>query len=51
MRTMRLPAERGPLSSHVITTLRSSVHHIDEHPDTGEDPLSGDDFLPALYLC
>jgi hypothetical protein len=31
--------------------LRSAVRHIDEHPDIGEDPLSGDDFHLALYLC
>jgi len=51
MRTMQLPAERGPLSAHVIEAIHSPLRGLGEPPDITDDPLTGDDFHLALYLC
>lgn len=42
---------RGPLSAHVIQSLRTPVHRIERHPEVSGDPIDGDDFHLALYLC
>jgi len=50
-RRMHLPEARGALSAHVIQSLRASVHPVEDHPAITGDPLVGDDFQLALYLC
>lgn len=50
-RNMRLPSARGPLSRHVVEALVAPVHELSHGPDITDDPLTGDDFHLALYLC
>ncbi|MDQ6909634.1 MAG: iron-containing redox enzyme family protein [Actinomycetota bacterium] len=45
-----LPAPRGPLSAHVINSIRKPVHHVAPAPASTDDPLAGDDFQLALYV-
>lgn len=47
----RLPDPRGPLSAFVLDALRGPVRRLDEPPPVSGDPLAGDDFHLALYLC
>ena len=51
-RTMSLPPERGPLSGWLLEQLRAAPGETSRPapPITG-DPLAGDDFHLALYLC
>ena len=48
---MQLPAPRGPLSDFVIETLRTRPPGAQSLVPIEGDPLSGDDFHLALYLC
>ena len=50
-RRLALPAPRGSLSAHVVDALRGPVRRLTDHPEVTGDPLAGDDFHLALYLC
>ena len=46
-----LPRPRGPLTDFLVSHLRRPLHRLPPCPPAGDDPLSGDDFQLALYLC
>jgi hypothetical protein len=48
-----LPLPRGPLSGHLVDHLVNPVHPVPSFPVAvdGDDPLTGDDFHLALYVC
>jgi hypothetical protein len=46
-----LPVPRGPLSELVVDHLRRPVQPLPPCPTAVDDPLSGDDFQLALYVC
>ena len=48
---MRLPEARGPLSEMVVGRLRGAPRPIWSGHLPQDDPLGGDDFHLALYLC
>ena len=48
---MKLPSPRGPISDFIIGHLATSPHPIPEGPALEDDPLVGDDFHLALYVC
>ena len=48
---MKLPSPRGPMSGFIIEHLGKSPHPIPAGPSIDEDPLVGDDFHLALYIC
>ncbi|HEV2754940.1 MAG TPA: iron-containing redox enzyme family protein [Actinomycetota bacterium] len=50
-RAARLPHPRGPLSAFVLDALRGPVRRLGEYPPVSGDPLAGDDFHLALYVC
>jgi Iron-containing redox enzyme len=45
------PPTRGPLSGHLRAALAAPPHDPGPWPESDEDPLDGDDFQLALYLC
>ncbi|MDQ3958505.1 MAG: iron-containing redox enzyme family protein [Actinomycetota bacterium] len=51
LRRLALPEPRGPLSAHVVRALTGPLRRVERHPAVGDDPLAGDDFHLALYLC
>lgn len=50
-RSMVMPSARGPLSGWVIEQLISETAVVSTAPEISDDPLAGDDFHLALYLC
>ena len=46
-----LPRGRGPLSDFVITQLQGPLAELPPCPPIDDDPLAGDDFHLALYVC
>jgi hypothetical protein len=48
---MRLPTPRGPLSGYLIEALRAGPGLSGEAPAAADDPLEGEDFPLALYVC
>jgi hypothetical protein len=46
-----LPLARGPLSELVVDHLRRAPHPLPPCPTLADDPLGGDDFQLALYVC
>jgi hypothetical protein len=46
-----LPAARGPVSAWLLSQLQRPPHPVTPPPRTKEDPLEGDDFQLALYVC
>lgn len=53
VREPALPRPRGPLSAHLIDHLGDPMHAIPYFPVAvdRDDPLTGDDFHLALYVC
>ena len=47
---MKLPSPRGPISSSVLDILRG-MHSPEPATVLSSDPIDGDDFHLALYLC
>lgn len=48
---MRTPLPRGPLSGYLIEALQGSPRELVAPPEPFDDPLEGDDFHLALYVC
>jgi hypothetical protein len=48
---MELPQARGPMSHLVLDALTRTPGTLGETPLVVDDPLGGDDFQLALYLC
>lgn len=48
---MEVPAARGPISEFVVDALRGPAGEVGPGPGVEDDPVRGDDFHLALYLC
>jgi hypothetical protein len=46
-----LPEPRGPLTEFLVERLTKPVHGLAQAPQTGDDPLWGEDSALALYTC
>lgn len=46
-----LPEARGPLSHFLLSHLVQAPHKLESWPHGEDDPLDGDDWQLALYLC
>ncbi|CAN5576396.1 iron-containing redox enzyme family protein [soil metagenome] len=46
-----LPEPRGPITESLLAHLTAPPHPLEDKPAMQEDPLVGDDFQLALYVC